>query len=110
MPDPDPQPPKPRAVFPIRWLLLLLPTVFVYSSPMIFLRLEFGSMDIGSILCFILATAVMLCFALGFLLEKWLRGEINSIVWALNYGFMILLGNGVVLFAVCAAFFFPKLR
>ena len=57
-----------------------------------------------------LPVAGILCFVLGFWLEYWMRGKINSVVWAFNYGFMILLGNGVVLFAVCAAFFFPKLK
>lgn len=100
MPDPDPQSPKPRGIFPFRWLLLLLPTALAnFAVSMLF---------VGKPAAFfaVLAAAGMLCFALGFLLERWLRGATKSIVWAFNYGFMILIVN----FAVWVLFFIPKLR
>ena len=101
MPDPEPQPPKPRAIFPFRWLLLLLPTVLAnFALPIL---LGTGKVVVFSV---VLAAAAMLCFALGFLLERWLRGEIKSVVWAINYGFMILIVN----FALWVLFFIPRLR
>ena len=87
-------------------MLLLWPSLLMLGTPMILERMELRWQYVDLIMTRILAFAVMLCFVLGFRLEKWLRGEIKSIVWALNYGFMILLGNGVVLFAVFTAFFF----
>ena len=114
MPDPDPQPPKPRAVSPARWLLLLLPSALVLSAVMIAdaleERIEISGWYVDAIPFFIVAVAVTLCFVLGFLLEKWLRGEIKSIVWAINYGFMILFGNGFIFFAAEIGFGFAQLR
>ena len=148
MPDPDSQPPQPRAVSPARWLLMLLPTVIVISmgwfdgrmreehrrfilteelrraksaSEMMedrqpnapwsemsrqMLRMKQENRVMGTILNFVLIAALLLCFALGFLVEKWRRGRIKSVVWAFNYGFMILFGN----LAVLVFFFTPNIR
>jgi len=65
---------------------------------MILVRTEFRVRDGITTLWVVLAVAVLLCFALGFLVEKWLRGKIKSFAWAVNYGFMILFANC----AVCA--------
>ena len=111
MPDPDPQPPKPRAVSPARWLLLLLPSVVAISTPLIgnaadYFHIANSGDFFVPLLILNLTVAMMLCFGLGFRLEKWRQGEIKSVVWALNYGFMILFGN----FAVTCFLCFPKLR
>ena len=117
MPDPDPQPSKPRAIFPIRWLLLLSPSALLIVP--IVVATAFARRDIeypnamservGEIVSMaILIAAPVLCFALGFLLEKWLRGKIASVLWALNYGFMILFANALIVFAV--DLFFTELR
>ena len=112
MPDPDPQPPQPRPVSTARWLLMLTPSVLVLSTLMILERMEGADngMRLEMISFVVLALAVMLCFALGFLVEKWRRGKINSFVWALDYGFLILVVNGFIFVAAMEALGFSELR
>ena len=55
----------------------------------------------------VFAGATVLCFVLGFLVEKWRRGKIHSVVWALDYGFLILFGNLVVCLPL---FVIPKIH
>ena len=117
MPDPDPQPSKLRAIFPIRWLLLLSPSALLIAPIVVATALARRKIDYpnamsehvgGMVAMAILAAAPVLCFALGFLLEKWLRGKIASVLWALNYGFMILFANALIVFT--ADLFFTKLH
>ena len=108
MPDPDPHPPKPRAVSPARWLLLLSPSALLIGLPLVAglydHRSVTGWRNVFATLAFInLLVSPILCFVLGFCLEYWLRGRINSIVWAINYGFIIFSVNGVICFAGCNA-------
>ena len=115
MPEPDPQPPQPRPVSVWRWFLLLLPSVLVLAPPMIMERMDAnGRMEITAREAEIISmsffdVAVLVCFVLGFFVEKRLRGKIKSVVWAINYGFLILIGNGVIFFVAIAAFGFLKL-
>ena len=112
MPDPDPQPPKPRAVSPARWLLMLLPSVLMIGAPVIgwvsdvfhiYQRVGFDTNP--ELLC--LALAVPLCFFLGCRLEKWRYGERWNGFNAFGYGFLILIVNGFISFAGCTIIFRP---
>ncbi|MEO6788755.1 MAG: hypothetical protein ABI318_21750 [Chthoniobacteraceae bacterium] len=107
MPEPDPQPPKPRAVSPARWLLMLLPSVLVLSVPIIADTLNrFHLADsegfFGPMLTTYLAVVVMLCFGLGFRLDKWRHEKIESVARAVSYGFLILFVNLLIAFAGCS--------
>lgn len=44
--------------------------------------------------------SVLLSLFAGMLLEKWRRGTVASIARGAGYGFLILIGNGLILFAV----------
>ena len=111
MPDPDPQPPQPRAVSPARWLLMLLPSVPIFLAPWIAdaqsrLRHDRISDDIigtaiEMLLWCLLASAV-LSLVMGLLLEKWRQGTIESSARAVFYGLSILLTNCLISFAGCA--------
>ncbi len=103
MHDPNP---KRSCMGIIRWLLLLSPSALLIGTPLIGDLLDSSPIsDSGkffrTLSFFNLPLAGILCFVLGFCLEYWLRGKINSVVWALNYGFMIFFVNSgaVVLLA-----------
>ena len=111
MPDPDPQPPKPRAVSPARWLLLLLPSVPMLIAPLIedaqvHLRNQVDSEDrIGTVIVvFLLALSVsaVLSVIMGLLLEKWRYGAIKDNSRAIFCGFLILLVNCFISFTGCS--------
>jgi hypothetical protein len=106
MPDPDPQPPQPHSVSAARWLLMLLPSVLAIAAPFIGAfarrlyqhpnyRLDFRP----ELLC--LAISTVLCFFLGFRLEKWRRGTSNDFEAAIGFGILILIVNGIIAFAGC---------
>ena len=101
MPEPDPQPPQPRDVSPARWLLMLLPSALLFVMPIIVG--EHDPINGGNPYAWLgLAIPLMLCFALGFMLEHWRRGENTNPFRSLGFGFLILLLNYVVsLIAVC---------
>ena len=82
---------------------MLLPSALALSTLKIMERMEAAGRD-DTIALILFAFAVVLCFSLGFLAEKWRHESINSVVWALNYGFMVLTGNVLVLSAY--AYFF----
>lgn len=95
-------------------MLLLLPSAIYVSILIILERLEANGETIGMSLGMIalagLAIAVTLCFALGFLVERWRHGKIKSLVWALDYGFLILVGNALIVFAAEKALGFLELQ
>ena len=111
MPDPDPQPPKPRAVSPARWLLMLLPSVPILLSPWIGDALntdhdpKHSDAIIGATIkvCLVwLCVSTALSFVLGLRLEKWRRGAIDYFPRAVFYALLILLTNCLIAFAGCA--------
>ena len=116
MPDPDPQPPQPRAVSPARWLLMLLPSVIMLAmlwcahSP----HFPGARYELPEWSAYLLLSspvlAVALCFWFGFRLEKWQRGEIKSVVRAIGLGFLILFNNCCIFFAGCTVIIFPDLK
>ena len=110
MPDPDPQPPQPRAVSPARWLLLLLPSV-----PMLLMPSQTETVggsgpseaQISRLIqkgLFALVGAAALSFALGLLLEKWRRGSAENGFRAVCFGVAIFFINCLLAFAGCSAF------
>ena len=110
MPDPDPQPPKPHAVSPARWLLMLLPSVPLLIAPVVadvVMRLRAprpGEDAIGiAILVFLIAFLIssLLSFVLGFRLEKWRRGTIENKSEAIAASAIILFTNCLIAFAGC---------
>ena len=112
MPDPDPQPPKPRAVSPARWLLMLLPSVLAIGAPFIawgadvaHIHRRVGFDVTVEMLCLYLA--LPLSFFLGYRLEKWWHGEKWDGLRVFGYGFMILIVNGFISFAGCTIIFRP---
>ncbi len=112
MPDPDPLPPQPRAVSPARWLLLLLPSVLAIATPRFigpFFR-RFFHKRAGEWLDFrpeflSLVIATLLCFYLGFRLEKWRHGEKWNGLRASACGVAILLFSTMVSYAGCTALY-----
>ena len=111
MPEPDPQPPEPRPISPVHWLLLLTPSLLMLIAPAVGGTLARGLDRKGEALTgaalgfmlLIVALAVGLCFVLGFLLEKWRRGETKDAQRAVGFGVLILFVNGIISFAGCAA-------
>ncbi len=110
MPDPEPQPPQPRPVSAARWLLLLTPSVLTITAPLVAdassraLHMQ-GEKSLGAaigIMLLILALATVLCFVLGFLLEKWRGGDLRDWSRPIGYGFLILIVNGIISSAGCA--------
>ena len=97
MPDPDPQPPKPRAVSPARWLLMLLPSVIVLIPPYITCHtghshiLKFKGVDYTDEIT--LAVSILACFFLGFRFEKWRFENNENRLRAIGRGFLILVIN-----------------
>ena len=108
MPDPDPQPPKPRPVSPARWLLMLLPSVIVMATPLcsslVFINRKAGEPNYMMLLWFP-AIAAMLCFVLGFQLEKWRRGTLAEPERAIGFGFLILILNTIASYGGCNVIF-----
>ena len=106
MPDPDPQPPQPRAFSPACWLLMLTPSVLAIGAPFIgwavrWLRIyrSYGFDTTPELLC--LAIAILLCFLLGFRLEKWRWGAASDWLRAVGYGLGILFLNAFISFSGC---------
>ena len=110
MPEPDPQPPHPRPISAARWLLLLTPSVLTITAPLVadassralHMQVEKSLGAAIGISLLILALATVLCFVLGFLLEKWRGGDLRDWSRPIGYGFLILIVNGVISSAGCA--------
>src|SRR2546430_377608 len=87
VPDPDPQP-QPRAVFAAGWLLMLMPSVLAIAVPTMLERKirHLSGMSSDVIILVILGAAIVLCYALGFLWEKWRWGSVKNFDRALRYG------------------------
>ena len=111
MPEPDPQPPQPRPISAERWLLMLTPSLLMLIAPIVGGALARGldkkgealtSAALGFMLL-IVALAAALCFVLGFLLEKWRGGNLRGRQHPIGFGFLILIVNGIIAFAGCAA-------
>ena len=110
MPAPDPQPPKPRAVSPARWLLMLLPSVPMMLAPLVAnarQRLPYSiasdeniGIAIGTFL-WSCSVSALLCFYFGFRLEKWRWGVVKEWERPLGYGLLILTVNSFIAFAGC---------
>ena len=111
MPDPDPQPPQPHPISAARWLLILLPSALAIIVPLnlgtTIRHLSYKSE--ATLYVIILVAAMVLCYALGFLLEKWLWGTVKNFDRALRYGALILTMNFFV-WAATVALSLPKLR
>ena len=111
MPDPDPQPPKPRRISPLRGLLVFSPTALVFGEPIAtaFIAHMFGKIaDVLFLLGnleMMLLVAIPLSFYTGFLLEKWDRPGNVQVFRVFVNGFLILLGNAVVVFVVGAVLY-----
>ena len=106
MPDPDPQPPQPRAVSPARWLLMLLPSAFMFTMPLM-VNLFRGADEefFGAMFLVYGALAVVLCFYFGFVLEDWRWGTAKHAGNPVACGFLILLVNTMVSFVGCSTVF-----
>jgi len=113
MPEPDPQPPQPRLISPARWLLMLTPSALAIAAPFVG---EIGASAfgvrgeraLGAVIFAALLTltvATVLCFVLGFLLEKWRGNNPRSWPRVIGCGFLILIVNGIISFAGCAVMF-----
>ena len=106
MPAPDPQPPKPRAVSPARWLLLLLPSALVLSTPLLANMFKASTAGFLCLMIYpIWISAFVLCFRFGFILERWRWGTAKDAGNPIAYGFLILFVNAVVSFAGCSTVF-----
>src|SRR6185436_8496447 len=98
MPDPDPPPAQPRPISAMRWLLMLTPALLAIGAPLIgesmrCLRLyKFRGLDATPELV-ILMVAALLCFFLGFRLEKWRSGDCRDWLAALGSAFLIFFLN-----------------
>jgi len=111
MPDPDPQPAKPRSVSVARWLLLLTPSMPLLVSPSIadaWSRAHHiqGEATVGPALVtalFSFPAFIVLSFVLGFRLEKWTGGNRKSWLRPIGCGFLILILNFLIAFAGCRA-------
>ena len=111
MPDPDPQPPKPRAVSPARWLLMLLPSVPMLLDPAIAsaqirshgytISDDIIGLEIGT-LFWTFCISAALSLVMGLLMEKWRHGAIDYFARAVFYALSILLTNCLIAFAGCA--------
>jgi len=111
MPEPEPQPPQLRPISVERWLLMLTPSLLMLIAPIVGGALARGfdkkgealtSAALGFMLL-IVALGTALCFVLGFLLEKWRVGNLRDWSRPLGYGCLILIVNGIISFAGCAA-------
>lgn len=88
---------------------MLLPSLLLIAQPSLTdLLRHWEQRDQGSVIIMIGILigslpffAFVLCFVLGFLLEKWRRGEVESPVRAIGYGILIFFTNGVVAFIGC---------
>ena len=109
MPDPEPQPPQPLPVSPARWLSLLTPALLTISAPFVgmFARrhlYESHGVDVTpELLC--LTVALLLCYFLGFRLEKWRGGDLRDWSRPIGFGVLILIVNGIIAYAGCATIF-----
>ncbi len=64
-----------------------------------------GEKSLGTaigIMLLILASATVLCFILGFLLEKWRGGNLRDWSRPIVFGILILIVNGFISFGGCA--------
>ncbi len=92
-------------------MVMLTPSVLTISAPLIpdaFSRALHvrGEHVLGvatGIMLLILAIAFVLCFVLGFLLEKWRGGNLRDWMRPIGYGVLILIVNGIISCAGCAA-------
>lgn len=110
MPEPDPQPPQPRAVSPARWLLMLLPSVpMILTSEVVDAQVRYGykvsdetfEAEMQTLLLTFCISAV-LSLVMGLLLEKWRHGAIQSFSRILGNAGSILFTNCFVAFGGCA--------
>ena len=113
MPDPDPQPPQPRAVSPARWLLMLLPSVPMLLTPSQIETIGCDGSDglsraqmtyLALRLVLGLASAAALSFAIGLKLEKWEHGFVESKLRAVGFGIAIFFANCLIASLGCTAF------
>ena len=89
---------------------MLLPSVLAIAGPLIadaaarvfHLQSENILGPAIGIMLLILAIATVLCFVLGFLLEKWRGGNLQHWLRPLGYGCLILIVNGIIAAAGCA--------
>lgn len=92
---------------------MLTPSVLAIAAPLIgelggYALNKRGEQALGATIGFILlmlALATVLCFVLGFLLEKWRGGNLRHWPRAIGSGFLILIVNGIISFAGCATIF-----
>ena len=111
MPDPDPQPPQPRAVSPARWLLMLLPSVPIILAPVVAdaqirsrsltMSDDIIGVSLGS-LFWAFCISALLSLVMGLLLEKWRYGTIEYFARAVLYMLSIFGTNCLIAFAGCA--------
>ncbi len=105
MPDPDLQPPKPRAVSIVRWLLLLLPSVMILVTPTQIPSGEATEARIAKLVgtgLLNLAIAAVVSIVFGILLERWRRGSVEDGFRAFSYGLLIFFVNCLIGFTGCA--------
>ena len=111
MPDSDPQPPKPRAVSPARWLMMLLPSLPMMLAPIVAdalvrSRHQMDNEDrIGtglSVMLQAITISAVLSMVMGSWLEKWRHGAVESFPRTLGYVLLILFTNLLVGFVGCA--------
>lgn len=107
MPEPEPQPPQPHPVSAARWLLMLVPSVLATAAPLFPTAIQhlFGKNSdllITTMLILNLAVSVMLCFFLGFQLEKWRWGKAKAFERGIGFGVLILIANGFIAYAGCS--------
>ena len=111
MPEPDSQPPQPRPIHPVRWLLMLLPSVPIMAAPLVAnalarLPAEIASEEmIGTLAATLfsaLAVSAVLSVVMGLLLEKWRHGGERKISRVVGYGGEIFGFNLIIAFAGCA--------
>jgi hypothetical protein len=109
MPEPDPQPLQPRLIHPVRWLLMMVPSMLVIAVPPIaeaWAHHQRSKQTFGDLIGLTLLNsmvAIVLCFVLGFLAERWRWGSIRNVLRVVGFGFLILFMNGIIAFAGCAA-------
>ncbi len=107
MPEPESTPPPQRTVPSWKWLLLFLPAALLLLVPLLDFairrfHLKLDSDTLSGLLSLWLFGALILCFRLGFLVEKWLRGPASRAFRAILFGVLLLFVNCTIALVGCA--------
>ncbi len=106
MPETEPAPPPPPVPF-WKWLLLLLPAALLLLLPLMdfamrHLHIKLDPDTLEGLLSLVMFGSLALCFRLGFLVEKWLRGPAARTLRAILWGVLLVFLNCTIALVGCA--------